>query len=310
MDVDELIRVVTTKAEVQHGLIRTDQIDRADQARLRHLARRGVVVRVGRGVYRVAGSPTTWRQQLQAGVWSLGASAVVSHAAAAQLHGLDGFDRDQVEFTVDRERRGRRPDGASQRVHTTTARASDDRVFVGGLPTTSPTRTIVDLARDGARTRDLASAVDSALRLRLATLDGLVSRVAAAEGPGRRGLGRLGRVLVTSGGHSYLERRFLELVRDAGLPVPQPQVVHRRAGRHVARVDFEFVGYDVVVEVSGGRGHTSAADRAKDARRRNELQQLGRLVLEFTFEQVVRDPAMVVETLRRALADRGLRNRP
>jgi very-short-patch-repair endonuclease len=57
----------------------------------------------------------------------------------------------------------------------------------------------------------------------------------------------------------------------------------------------------VVVEVSGGRGHSSAADRAKDARRRNELQQLGRVVLEFTYEDVVERPAYVVRTLRTTL---------
>ena len=73
-----------------------------------------------------------------------------------------------------------------------------------------------------------------------------------------------------------LERQFLRLVNRSGLPMPKPQVVHARDGQFVARVDFLFPDPGVVVEVSGGRGHSSAADRAKDARRRNELQDMGR----------------------------------
>jgi very-short-patch-repair endonuclease len=62
-----------------------------------------------------------------------------------------------------------------------------------------------------------------------------------------------------------------------------------------------FRAAGVVVEVSGGRGHSSAADRAKDARRRNDLQQLGRIVLEFTYEDVTRRRHSVADTVRAAL---------
>ena len=79
--------------------------------------------------------------------------------------------------------------------------------------------------------------------------------------------------------------------------MPVPQAIHRHDGRHVARVDFLFAAQSLVVEVSGGRGHSSAAERAKDARRRNELQQLGRTVLEFTYEDVTQRPSYVVRAL-------------
>ena len=69
-------------------------------------------------------------------------------------------------------------------------------------------------------------------------------------------------------------------------------------GKHVARVDFLFEEQNLVVEVSGGRGHSTASDRAKDARRRNTLQQMGRTVLEFTYEDVMEREAYVVETLK------------
>jgi len=307
MRVDELIQRVSAIAAEQHGLVRTEQVESTDLGRLRHLAKRGVLVRVAKGVYRISGAPITWHQLLQAGVWSLGQSCVVSHAAAARLHGFDRFDQAVVEFTISRSSRGRSPMGIPCTVHTTIDRRPGDHVFVDGLPVTSAVRTIIDLSRSGTPEEMLEAAVDSAIRLRTVTLDVIVDRLALIRGPGRWGLGPLFAVVACSGGHTMLERRFIQLVQRAELPTPTPQVVYRVDGRHIARVDFEFTGHDVVVEVSGGRGHSSPAERAKDARRRNDLQRLGLLVLEFTFEQVVHDPTMVIEVLRSALAGRAAR---
>ena len=64
------------------------------------------------------------------------------------------------------------------------------------------------------------------------------------------GVPLLDELLADSGGHSMLERRFLELCRRAGLPRPSTQVIHRRDGSTFARVDFMFDPYGVVVEVS------------------------------------------------------------
>ena len=142
------------------------------------------------------------------------------------------------------------------------------------------------------------AAIDSALRLGLTDLDELLHRLNALRGKGRRGVERLETMLITSGGHSVLEREFLKIVETWRFPKPQTQVVHERDGQFVARVDFLFPEHGIVVEVSGGRGHSSAADRAKDARRRNELQDLGRLVLEFTYEDVMERETYVLETLQ------------
>ena len=74
------------------------------------------------------------------------------------------------------------------------------------------------------------------------------------------------------------------------------------------RVDFLFDDLGVVVEVSGRKGHSSPAERARDAQRRNELQELGRLVYEYTWEDVNGREEWVAETLtnRLALARRRL----
>ena len=66
----------------------------------------------------------------------------------------------------------------------------------------------------------------------------------------------------------------------------------------MARVDFLFPDWNVVVEVSGRLGHSTPHERARDAQRRNELQDLGLRVYEFTWEHVTRRPSWVQERMR------------
>jgi hypothetical protein len=306
MATDELIARIGALARQQHGLVRVDQVPPADQRRFRDLAKRGIVERVAKGVYRTNGSPISWMQNVQAGVWALGRLAVVSHGAAARLYICDRFDDAPAEFTVARGQRGRRlPASLAAVVHTTTSLPKGDIRRVDGLPVTSPERTIVDLARAGTAPKLLEAAIDSSIRLRLTTLDHIVSRINQCGGTSRWGVAQLDTLVLTSGGHSVLERQFLTLVKQSGLPMPKPQVIHRSDGRHVARVDFLFEDEGVVVEVSGGRGHSSAAERSKDARRRNYLQQMGRTVLEFTYEDVNERRAYVLSTLKAAGVSRS-----
>jgi very-short-patch-repair endonuclease len=106
---------------------------------------------------------------------------------------------------------------------------------------------------------------------------------------------------VDAGGETRLERLFLQLVRRAGLPRPVTQRVIRADGRHVARVDFLFEAPRVVVEVTGRVGHSSPADRARDAQRRNELIDLGFRVYEYTWHDVRSRGPHVIATLRARL---------
>lgn len=305
----EFVATVTASAARQHGLVRIEEFVGVELERLRRLARAGFLQTVFKGVYRVKGAPQTWMQMLTAAVWALGHTAVVSHAAAARIWRLDGFSGDIIEVTVGRERRGRAIPVAVARanipVHTTQFRLPEDTVNRDGLPVTSVERTIVDLARAGVDIGRLEQAIDSAVRLGLSDVDRIAERVACVKGSGRWRVARLDSLLATAGGHTFLERRFLKVMRQAGIPLPTPQVVHRKGGRFVARVDFLFEAEGVVVEVSGGRGHSSPSDRAKDARRRNDLQRMGRLVLEYTYEQVTQREDWVVKTVRDTLSERG-----
>jgi hypothetical protein len=287
------------RASKQHGVFGLDQLVQVGVTRdqLKYLAERGIVTNVAHRTYRFAAVPQTWRGELQTWLFALGPDSAVSHAAAAKLHQLDRFQHDVLEFTVARARRGNE---IGVTVHTSDVLPDVDLVETDGLRVTSAARTIVDIAGLHIPTSRVEAAIDSAVRLGLTDVEQLMTRLHALRGKGRRGVVRLEKMLITSGGHSILEREFLKIVENWDLPKPETQVVHELDGQFVARVDFLFREHDIVVEVSGGRGHSTAADRAKDARRRNQLQQLGRVVLEFTYEDIIDHAYYVVKTLRNA----------
>ncbi len=253
--------------------------------------------RLGVRALRVAGSPATWEQRLMAGLLDLGPQAVVSHRAAAALLGLDGFEPGPVEFTVPRSERHR---VRGWTVHSTRRLDRIDRLEVGLLACTTASRTIVDLSAS-VRADQLALAIDSAVREGLTSPAFLGRRLVSLRGRGRQGVRLLQAVLEDAGGHTPLERAFLRLVKAGGLPRPTCQQIFRRDGKTIARVDFSFEPRPLVVEVSGRRGHSTDVERARDAHRRNELQSLGFVVLEFTRADVFERPAYVLQMLRRHL---------
>jgi very-short-patch-repair endonuclease len=265
----------------------------------RRLVADGWMFRLAPRVYALRGSPDTHRRRLRCGLLCLGERSWVSFEAAAALHGLDRSRPHAVEFTVDRRQR---PTVLPFVVHTTTRLDPVDHVVVDGFRVTSATRTVFDLALARAHPHRVEAAIDSAVRLQLSSPEVLARRLASLRGSGRWGCRQVEEMITDSGGHTHLERRFLELVREAGLPRPRTQVVFRAGGEHVARVDFLFDEFDVVVEVSGQKGHASPAERARDAQRRNELQDLGLKVYEYTFDDVTKRPDWVRRSLMARLS--------
>jgi very-short-patch-repair endonuclease len=227
----------------------------------------------------------------------LGARAALYAGTSLAWWGVDVPEPSVAEFLVPR---GRRRLDNDLVVHTTERWERRDLLRHDGVQLTSATRAIIDLASTGVTAKVLETAIDSAVRLRRTSYVTLARRIGELAGPGRHGVTLLRALMLDSGGESFLERRFLRLLRTHALPRPQCQMIHEEDGR-VKRVDFEFPGTRVVVEVSGRLGHVTDRERQKDARRRNALQQAGLLVLEFTTADVLDDAPYVATTLRRAL---------
>jgi hypothetical protein len=253
---------------------------------------------VAPGAWRHAASPLTFEMQVIGGSRWLGARGVLFGGPALRWLGVDVDEPTRAAFLI---RRGLRSVPNWMEVHTTQSWSDRDVVRRHGVRTSTATRAILDWATTGVSARRLEVAIDSAMRLRLTAVSRLTHRLAETGGRGRPGTTVLRELLLDSGGESYLERRFLRLVRTSGLPRPNCQVVYRSGGRTVARVDFQFPGSNVIVEVSGRLGHVSDRERQRDARRRNHLQSEGNVVIEFTTADVIDDPPYVLRTLRREL---------
>ena len=220
------------------------------------------------------------------------------HSAGSMLH-LDTFGPLDTPFHVVMERGSfaSRPDLV---VHTTSDLPLSDRVFIDGLPVTGPVRTVIDLARSESPKR-LTAIIDGALRDRLLTEETLLTRIAQLRSQGHHGVPALLGVIEGSeasrGGHSWLERQYLELAAQAGLPPPETQRHLGRVDGRLIRVDCYYPDVDMVVELLGYRWHRSKAQMARDAARVNRLTLDGRLVLQFTYEQVTLAPRVVTDSV-------------
>jgi hypothetical protein len=232
----------------------------------------------------------------------IGEPAWASGPTAAALHGFDGFTlRAPFHVTLPRGRDVKR---VGHHVHTTIELPLIDRTRVSGIPVTSGARTLIELARS-VGPAELTAALDSGLRDGRFSEALLHQRIVALRSKGRYGIPKLLDVIqgaeVTRGGHSWLEREFLRLVSEAGLPRPGTQQVLAKSKGRLVRVDCRFPGTNVVVELLGYRFHRTKVELQHDAERYNALVLRGLLPFQFTYDHVVTSPEWVVETVQLAI---------
>lgn len=183
-----VVRSVLDLAARQHGAITPAQLRRLGvSAKAQRTAERdGWLVRDPTGVLVTAGTHDTWTRRLHVGALALDRRGWVSHDAAAQLYGFPMTPSDRVEFTVPRAARGFR---TTLTVHTTDRIGPNDVRTVAGLRTSSPERTIADLARVGAPEERITAMIAHAQRRGLAQLVGLTKSSSCSTAPtssGRR----------------------------------------------------------------------------------------------------------------------------
>ena len=222
-------------------------------------------------------------------------SAALFGTSALFWLGVEVAEPSTAEFLLPRQRRSA---ATLPGLHSTLRWDERDVIRHRGIRTSAAARALVDMATIERTASTIEDAIDSAIRLRRTALPQIRTRLVRLSGQGRHGCPLLRELLLDSGGESHLERRFLRLVRLAGFPRPQCQVVVGSRTRRTMRVDFLFDR--VVVEVSGRLGHISDRDRQKDARRRNVLQNQGFKVIEFTTVDVIDDPQYVLDQLAKS----------
>lgn len=212
--------------------------------------------------------------------------------------GLDGFVGDDIELLVARAQRNRTTNG---RVRSSSRPVpASDLQWIGGLRVVRAERLVLDAPLFQFTRGEVENAIDSAIRLRLVGEQRLRTRVIAEHRGSINGGRLLLDALVDTGGESRLERMFLRLCREAGLPRPVTQRVYRADRRTIARVDAEFPG-GLIVEVAGHGAHATRQQRARDAERQVELTVRGKRWMAFTYEHVRDRPTWVASQLWQAL---------
>jgi very-short-patch-repair endonuclease len=97
---------------------------------------------------------------------------------------------------------------------------------------------------------------------------------------------------------SKLESRFLELLRDEGLPLP---LTNRVAGGR--RVDCRWPERRLTVELDGYRFHNSRHAWEQDRRREREARARGDEFRRYTYGDVMEDRRLMLAELRPLLDD-------
>lgn len=99
---------------------------------------------------------------------------------------------------------------------------------------------------------------------------------------------------------SKLERRFLSLIEEVGLPAP---IMNRPAG--TKRVDARWPDLNLTVELDSYRFHNSRYSWEQDRRRDREARTRGDELQRFTYDDVFEESDAMLEVLRRRVTASG-----
>jgi hypothetical protein len=284
-------RVISALGAAQHGVVARRQLlaEGVSRDAIALRVHDGRLHPLHRGVYAVGRRNVSLEGKWLAAVLACGPEAVLSHRSAAALWTLRPTGSGRIEVSAPRTARGR----AGLTLHRPRRLDSDERTVSQGVPVTTVSRTVTDLA-DVVGPRVLRKVLEQAEFLRL--------DASPVPIPGRRGTDRLTRALAAHGPlvqmtRSELEDRFLALCREAGLPTPLANTVVGGM-----EVDFCWPDHHVIVETDGWRFHGTRTAFERDRRRTTRLQLAGWIVVRFTYDDVVRHPGYVVASLWRLLA--------
>jgi putative AbiEi antitoxin of type IV toxin-antitoxin system len=281
--VEEKLSRLATK---QHGVVTRAQLLAAgvSHAGIQRRLAKGALLLEYRGVYRVGHRAPSLEARYLAAVKACGEGAVLCGMAAAYLWRLI---RGQVPPPEVAAPTWRRVPGVRTR-RTRTAATTFRGIRVATVPAV-----LVQLAA-ALDLEDLARACHEA-GVRYRTTPRQVEAVLRPNAPGAAKLGRVlrGEARVTL---SVLERGFLALLRDQGLPLPQTNRV--ASGR---RVDCRWSAERLTVELNSYRYHGSRHAWERDHDRRREARARGDEFRSYTYDDVFVHSELMIAELRQLL---------
>jgi hypothetical protein len=223
--------------------------------------------------------------------------SVASHLSAAWLWGLPRYRPETMHITARGPRPGKR-DFVVHRAHLTRA----DLTRRERIPVTSLSRTILDVAvtsRQRTVRRHLQLADDLGV-FDLGEMEDLLGRT-----KGHRGQAKVRAALELHDERpvftrSGLEQRFLELMREAGLPEPSMNLFVEGY-----EIDAWWAEQRFGVELDVYETHGSRLSFEEDRERDDQLLHAGIETTRVTGPRLDREPGKVVDSIRRHLARRS-----
>ena len=232
-----------------------------------------------------------------AAILACGDGALLSHSSAAWLWGLTGRLDRPLEVTAVSPRRSRRP----ILVHSSATLRPADRASTGRIPVTAVPRTILDLfaaSRRGSPPIWVLARAERLGSLNLVAIDSLL-----AESAGQRGVQGLRHALVDFRApvfsRSGLERRFLRLVKDAGLPRPSTNLFVCGYELDAYWDEFRFAVELDTYDYHGVETHSRGIGCDQE-----DLKLAGIEMTRITGRRISREPATVARRLRTLLSQR------
>jgi hypothetical protein len=285
-------RVLGRLAARSHGVVTRTQLLRAGITRdeIGQRIRSGALVREHRGVYRVGHRAPSVEARYLAAVLAAGDDARLSGRAAAHMFGLVKGPLPPPEVATPHKRR---IDGVTIRRTRLDPR---DTTTYRGIRTTTVPRTLTDLAADLSLDALARAYHEAAVRFKTtpAQVDAALQRRPRCPGAATLRAVLHGDARVTL---SALEKRFLELLPEHGLPVPH---TNRPAGSHY--VDCRWPAQRLTVELDSYRFHSSRHAWEQDRRRDREARARGDELRRYTWGDVFEEPDTMIAELRRLLA--------
>jgi len=277
-------------AKWQHGVVTRGQLLELGHSpdSIQHRVATGRLHAVRRGVYAIGRPQLTLHGHFFAAVLSCGPDAALSHDSGV-LYEILPLRGSEIHVSVPFAATRRRPGIV---VHRRRAFAADEVTRHHNIPVTTPVCTLIDLATRLDQNQ-LEKAINEADKRDLTSPERL--RSVLDELKPRPGVAVLRQVLdrrTFTLTDSELERLFIPLALDAGLPLP-------KAGHYLNgfKVDFYWPDLKLVVETDGLRYHRTPAQQARDRLRDQVHTAAGLTPLRFTRAQVVFDARHVRSTL-------------
>ena len=256
------------------------------RATVRRRLHDGIWEEIAPRVYRLtAGAAADWRTATLA--WAMSRQGVACRRSALALHDLSEPPPDP-DVVVRRDQRS-----AARAPSPSTDSLDDvDVTAVGGIPTTTVARTLIDVAGMLPRWQ-FEDIFDAAIVSRLVTTRRLRARAQALWAPRRNGCAIVLELLDARDPQlvraaNVWEAKVLRIVRKWGLPPPSVNHQVRVNGR-LRRLDLAWPHAKVAIEFDGFVPHSTRRVFDDDRARQNDLVAAGWTVFRVT-ASMLRDP--------------------